>query len=88
MPATPRRPRRPTTLYGLPLPSARHGVGSVAAVAGTGRLWTMAARFGPERLVDGSDLARITADVHANLERLEGLDAITGTGPGTGDGAP
>lgn len=78
MPAAPRPPRRPTTLYGLSLPSARHGVGSVAAVAGTGRLWGMAARFGPERLLDGSDLAHISADLQANLERLEGLDAITG----------
>jgi hypothetical protein len=86
MAAATRPPRRPTSLYGLPLPGARHGAGAVVAIAGTGRLWAMARRFGPERLLDGSDLARITADVHANLERLEGLDAITGTATSGGTG--
>lgn len=73
-----RREAVPRELYGLALPGALRGVTSVIAIDGTGRLWRMAAQFGPQRLTERSDLARISADLHENLHRLDGLDELTG----------
>lgn len=66
-----RRRRRATLLYGLPLPSPAFGVGSVMAVAGTGRLRAMRAAFLDRGTGERYDAEALAGDGAASLSQVD-----------------